>query len=60
MNRLQHLLDTAFGKPAADRAPQEPNAFTVQRQRAFEETAQKIERLRRARLEKSATTQSAC
>ena len=56
MNKLQHLLDTAFGKPAADRTPQEPNAFTVQRQIVFEETAQKIERLRRARLERAAPT----
>lgn len=59
MNRLQHLLDTAFGKSAADRAPQEPNAFTAERQRAFEETARKIERLRRARLERSAPTHQA-
>ena len=54
MNKLQHLLDTAFGKPAAERVVPQPNEFTIQQQRAFEETARKIERLRRARLEKSA------
>lgn len=55
MDKLQRLLDTAFGKPAAERAPQEPNEFTIQRQQAFEEAARKIEALRRVRLKRSAT-----
>jgi hypothetical protein len=54
MNKLQHLIDTAFGKPSAERVPPEPNEFTIKRQRAFEETARKIEQLRRARLGTSA------
>jgi hypothetical protein len=53
MDRLQHLLDTAFGQPAAPHAPQKPNEFTIQRQRAFEEMARKVEELRRARLAQS-------
>jgi hypothetical protein len=53
MDRLQHLLSTAFGQPAAPHAPQEPNEFTIQRQRAFEEMARKIEELRRMRLARS-------
>ena len=50
MDRLQPLLETAFGTRDAERAPQEPNEFTIRRQEAFEETARKIEALRQARL----------
>jgi hypothetical protein len=50
VDRLQYLLKIAFGTHAATRVPPEPNEFTVQRQRAFEETARKIETLRQARL----------
>jgi hypothetical protein len=55
MDKLQLLLDTAFGKPSAERVAQEPNDFTIQRQRTFDEAAKKIEVLRRARLARSAT-----
>jgi len=50
MDKLQHFLNTAFGQPAAERAPQGPNEFTIERQRAFEATAKKIEALRQIRL----------
>jgi hypothetical protein len=50
MDKLHDVPKTTFDAPAAPRVPQEPNEFTVQRQRAFEETARKIEELRRTRL----------
>ena len=50
MDKLQHLLNTAFGQLKADRAPQGPNEFTIERQQAFEATAKKIETLRQMRL----------
>ena len=53
MDKLQNLIDTAFGQRAAERALQEPNEFTVERQRAFEESAKKIEALRKVRLARS-------
>jgi len=49
MEKLQHLLDTAFRKQA-EREPQRPNEFTVERHRTFDEAAKKIEALRQARL----------
>jgi hypothetical protein len=52
MEKLQEILDTVFGAINNQPAPQSPNAFTVQRQRAFDESARKIEALRRARLER--------
>jgi hypothetical protein len=55
MDKLQHLLETAFGQPQPERPAQEPNEFTIERQRAFDETAKKIEALRRMRLAKSST-----
>ena len=55
MDKLQHLIETAFGQPTAEKAPQQPNAFTMERQRAFEESARKIEALRKARLAHAAT-----
>ena len=55
MDKLQHLIETAFGQPAPEKAPQQPNEFTLERQRAFEENARKIEALRKARLAQSAT-----
>ena len=50
MDKLQRLIDTAFGQPAAERAPQTPNEYTLERQRAFDERAKKIEALRRVRM----------
>jgi hypothetical protein len=50
MDKLQHLLKAALGQSDASRAPQEPNEFAVQRQRAFEEAVRKIEALRQSRL----------
>ena len=55
MDKLQHLLETAFGQRTAPRAPQGPNEFTLERQRAFEESARKVEALRKARLARSTT-----
>jgi hypothetical protein len=56
MDKLQHLLETAFGQPEAKRLPQEPNDWTVERQRAFEKSAKKIEVLRKARQARSTAT----
>jgi hypothetical protein len=50
MEKLQEIVDTVFGAITNQPAPQPPNEFTVQRQRAFDESARKIEALRRARL----------
>jgi hypothetical protein len=50
MDKLQHFLDIALGNLPDQKPNQPPNDFTVQRQRAFEESAKKIEALRRARL----------
>jgi hypothetical protein len=55
MNKLQHLIDTVFGQPAAERTPQQPNEFTFERERAFEATAKKVEALRQMRLAREAT-----
>ena len=52
MEKLQEIVDTVFGTVSNQPAPQSPNEFTVQRQRAFDESARKIEALRRARLER--------
>lgn len=51
MEKLQDIVDTVFGAVSNRPSPQSPNDFTLQRQRAFDERAQKIEALRRARLE---------
>jgi hypothetical protein len=50
MEKLQDIVDTVFGAVNNRPAPQSPNDFTIQRQRAFDESARKIEALRRARL----------
>lgn len=52
MEKLQEIVDTVFGAVNNQPAAQPPNEFTVQRQRAFDESARKIEALRRARLER--------
>ena len=52
MEKLQEIVDTVFGAVYNQPAPQSPSEFTVQRQRAFDESARKIEALRRARLER--------
>jgi hypothetical protein len=52
MEKLQEIVDTVFGAVNNRPAAQSPNEFTVQRQRAFDESARKIEALRRARLER--------
>jgi len=57
MDRLQHFLDTTFGNVTAERPPQQPNEFTVERQRAFEESARKMEALRKVRLGRSDSRQ---
>jgi len=55
MDKLQHLLDTAFGQPNAEREPQAPSEFYVARERELAERARKIEALRQARLARDAT-----
>jgi hypothetical protein len=39
MDKLQHLLETAFGQPEAKRPPLEPNEWTVERQRSPAQSA---------------------
>lgn len=53
MEKLQEIVDTVFGAINSQPAPQPPNEFTLQRQRAFDESARKIAALRRARLERT-------
>lgn len=55
MEKLQEIVDTVFGAVNNRPAPQTPNEFTLQRQRAFDENARKIEALRRARLGQSSS-----
>jgi hypothetical protein len=57
MDKLEYLLKTAFGQPQAEREPQGPNEFTMERQREFEARAKKVAALRRLRLERSPTQQ---
>lgn len=52
MEKLQEIVDAVFGAVNNQPPPPSPNEFTVQRQRAFDESARKIEALRRARLER--------
>ena len=52
MEKLQEIVDTVFGAVNNQPPAQSPNEFTVQRQRVFDESARKIEALRRARLER--------
>ena len=52
MEKLQEIVDAVFGAVNNQPAPQTPNEFSLQRQRAFDENARKIEALRRARLER--------
>ena len=54
MDKFQHLLDTVFGQLEAARAPQEPNEFTIERERVIEETAKKVAALREMRLAREA------
>lgn len=49
-SKLQDMLDAAFGHPPAAREPQQPSEACIQRRRAFDERARKIEALRRLRL----------
>jgi hypothetical protein len=55
MNKLQHMLDTAFGRPNAEREPQAPSELYITRERELAERARKIEALRQARLTRDAT-----
>jgi hypothetical protein len=57
MDKLQHLLDTAFGQPAAAREPPAPSEYSLERQREFEKRAEKTAALRKARLSRSAGMQ---
>jgi hypothetical protein len=54
MDKLQHLLKTAFGQPGAERAPQGPNQFALERELALKETSKKVAALRQMRLARDA------
>ena len=50
MDKLQHMIDGLLGDIDSRPAGQQPNEFTIQRERAFEENARKIEQLKQDRL----------
>jgi hypothetical protein len=50
MAKLQDMIDGLLGDIDTRPAPQQPNEFTIQRERLFEENARKVEQLKRARL----------
>ncbi|WP_162917378.1 hypothetical protein [Dongia deserti] len=50
MHKLQHALDRIFGQPEAERAAQQPTDAFLDRERAFADTAKKIEALRQKRV----------
>lgn len=50
MEKLQSMLDKAFGAPRAPREPERPSAGFLERERVFAERAKKIDLLRQARL----------
>lgn len=50
MEKLQAMLDKAFGTPKAPREPERPSEGFLERERAFAERAKKIEMLRQARI----------
>ena len=52
MEKLQQLLDTAFGQRVAQRAPEEPSQYFLQQQQRLARQAEKIAALRKARLER--------
>ena len=50
MEKLQSMLDKAFGTSKAQREPERPSEGFLERERALAERAKKIELLRQARL----------
>ena len=50
----QDILDRVFGQSPSPREPQQPNEFTLARERELAEKAKKIEALRRARIDRDA------
>lgn len=50
MQKLQAMLDKAFGTPRAPREPERPSEGFLERERALAERAKKIEALRQVRL----------
>lgn len=54
MDKMQEMLDTVFGQTRAPRDPQQPNDFTLERERELAERARKIEALRKARMAREA------
>ena len=50
MEKLQAVLDQAFGPAKGPREPERPSAAFLERERAFTVRAQKIEALRQARV----------
>jgi inosine-uridine nucleoside N-ribohydrolase len=50
MEKLQAMLDQAFGSAKGPREPERPSAAFLERERAFAVRAQKIEALRQARV----------
>ena len=51
MHKLQDMIDTVFGDITQTPEPHEPSEVAIQRDRKFVETASKIEKLKRARLQ---------
>jgi hypothetical protein len=59
MQKLQDMLDKAFGSAPAPREPERPSEAFLQRERAFADRAKKIESLRKARVAGGGATSSA-
>lgn len=57
MEKLQQLLDTAFGQRDRVHEPPAPSEYFIERQREFEKSAQKIAALRKARLSRATRMQ---
>lgn len=49
---IHELLDQTFGQRITPREPQQPNEFTLARERELAEQAKKIEALRKARIDR--------
>jgi hypothetical protein len=50
MHKLQDTIDTVFGNVAQKPGPHEPSEVAIQRDRRFVELANRIEKLKQARL----------
>ena len=57
MQKLQKMIDAAFGQQA-ERSPQVPSDAVLERERAFDASARKVEALREARMRSDGAQES--